>query len=73
MKANKKQRDNGMRVFLFGLLLASALMLLQAVTMWNKAGMMLFGISTLIMLIVCAKNDIDDTNCDDDNNSNNSI
>ena len=67
MKANKKQRDNGMRVFLFGLLLASALMLLQAVTIWNKAGMMLFGISTLIMLIACAKNDIDDTNCEDSN------
>ena len=73
MKANKKQNDNGIKVMLFITLLTSALLLLQAVTMWNKAGMIVFGISTLILLIVNAKNDTSANHCDDDNNSNNSI
>lgn len=66
---NNQQSDTAMKVFLFGLLLASALMFLQALTMCNKAAMALFGITTIVLLFVNAKNDIRTNHCDNNDNS----
>lgn len=66
---NNQQSDTAMKVFLFGLLLASALMFLQALTMCNKAAMALFGITTIVLLYVNAKNDIRTNHCDNNDNS----
>ena len=67
MKTNNN--DTAMKVFLFGLLLASALMFLQALTICNKAAMALFGITTIVLLLVNAKNDIHTNHCDNNDNS----
>lgn len=70
MKTNNNQpSDTAMKVFLFGLLLASAIMFLQAHTMCNKAAMALFGITTIVLLYVNAKNDIRTNHCDDNNDN----
>ena len=70
MKTNDNQQsDTTMKVFLFGLLLASALMFLQALTMCNKAAMALFGVTTIVLLYVNAKNDIRTNHCDDNNDN----
>lgn len=70
MKTNKNQpSDTAMKVFLFGLLLASALMFLQALTICNKAAMALFGATTIVLLFVNAKNDIRTNHCDDNNDN----
>lgn len=70
MKTNNNQKsDTAMKVFLFGLLLASALMFLQAITISNKAAMALFGITTIVLLFVNAKNDIRTNHCDDNNDN----
>lgn len=66
---NNQQSDTAMKVFLFGLLLASALMFLQALTICNKAAMTLFGITTIVLLFVNAKNDIRTNHCDDNNDN----
>ena len=63
MKTNNN--DTAMKVFLFGLLLASALMFLQALTICNKAAMALFGITTIVLLYANAKNDIRTNHCED--------
>ena len=67
MKTNNN--DTAMKVFLFGLLLASALMFLQALTICNKAAMALFGVTTVVLLYVNAKNDIRTNHCDDNNDN----
>ena len=66
---NNQQSDTVMKVFLFGLLLASALMFLQALTICNKAAMALFGVTTIVLLYVNAKNDIRTNHCDNNDNS----
>lgn len=66
---NNQQSDTAMKVFLFGLLLASALMFLQALTICNKAAMVLFGVATIVLLFVNAKNDIRTNHCDDNNDN----
>lgn len=66
---NNQQSDTAMKVFLFGLLLASALMFLQALTISNKAAMALFGITTIVLLFVNAKNDIHTNHCDGNNDN----
>ena len=67
--SNNQQSDTAMKVFLFGLLLASALMFLQALTIYNKAAMALFGVTTIVLLYVNAKNDIRTNHCDDNNDN----
>ena len=70
MKTNDNQQsDTAMKAFLFGLLLASALMFLQALTICNKAAMALFGVTTIVLLYVNAKNDIRTNHCDDNNDN----
>lgn len=66
---NNQQSDTAMKVFLFGLLLASALMFLQALTISNKAAMALFGVTTIVLLFINAKNDIHTNHCDDNNDN----
>ena len=66
---NNQQSDTAMKVFLFVLLLASALMFLQALTISNKAAMALFGVTTIVLLLVNAKNDIRTNHCDDNNDN----
>ena len=67
--SNNQQSDTAMKVFLFGLLLASALMFLQALTICNKAAMALFGVTTIVLLYVNAKNDIRTNHCEDNNDN----